>query len=64
MSCFVYQCFIPKKGCIFALISGISTSDTEMDYVRARTSGMGVNCNDIIELMNSECHSGASHVKF
>ena len=64
MSCFVYQCFIPRKSCIFSLISRIPLSDTKMDYLRARSSDLGVNCNDIIELMNFECHSGASQVKF
>ena len=64
MSCSVYQCFIPRKSYIFALISKIPLSDTEMEYLRARSNDLGVNCNDIIELMNFECHSSASNVKF
>ena len=48
-----------------------------MDYLRVRSSDLvgggggggggvrgGVNCPDILELMISKCHSGASHVKF
>ena len=64
MSCSVYQCFIPRKSCIFAMISRIPLSDTEMGYLRRRSSDLGVNCNDIIELMNPKCHSGASQVNF
>ena len=64
MSCSLYQCFIPIKSCIFALISKIPLSDTKMDYLGARGSDLGVNCNDIIELMNSKCHSSASQVNF
>ena len=64
MSCSIYQCFIPRKSCIFAMISRIPLSDTEMDYLRARNSDLGANCNDTIRLMNSECHSGVSQVKF
>ena len=64
MSCSEYQCFVPRKSCIRALISRIPLSDIEMDYLRARNSDLGVNCTDILELMNSECHSGASQVKF
>ena len=64
MNCSVYQCFIPRKSYVFALISRIPLSDTEMDYLRARSSDLGVNCNDIIELMNYECHFGASQMKF
>ena len=64
MSYSVYQCFIFRKSRIFALISRIPLSNTEMDCLRARSSDLGVNCNDIIELMNYECHSGASQVKF
>ena len=62
MSFFVYQCFIPRKNYIFGLISRIHLSDTEMDYLIARS--LGVNCNDITELMNFECHSDESQVKF
>ena len=64
MSCSVYQCFIPRKSCIFSSISRIPMSDIEIGYLRARSSDLVVNCNDIIELMNFECHSGASQVKF
>ena len=64
MSCFVYRCFLPRKSCIFALISRIPLSDIDIDYLRARSNDLGVNCNDVIELMNSKCHSSASQVKF
>ena len=60
MSCSIYQCFIPRKSCIFALISRIPPSDIEMDYLRARSSDLGVNFNDIIELINSERYLSAS----
>ena len=61
MSCSDYQCFVPR---IHALISRIPLSDTEMDYLRSRSSDLGVYCTDILELINSECHSGASQVMF
>ena len=64
MSCFEYQCYVPRKSCIRALNSKIPLSDIVMDNLRARSSDLGVNCIDILELMNSECHSGASQVKF
>ena len=64
MSCSVYQFLYLERVVLFALISRIPLSDTEMDYLRVRSSDLGVNCNDIIELMNFECHSGASQVKF
>ena len=64
MSFYIYQCFIPIKSCIFALIYRIPLSDTEMDYLRAKSSDSRVNFNYIIELKNSECHSGASQVNF
>ena len=48
MSCSIYQCFIPRKSCIYALISRIPLSDTEMDYLRAKSSDLGVNCIDIL----------------
>ena len=64
MSCSEYQCSVRKKNCIHALISKIPLSDTEMDYLRVRSNDLGVNCPDILKLMNSECHSGASQVKF
>ena len=60
MSCYEYQCSVPRKSRIRALILRIPLSDTEMDYLRVRSSGLGVNCTDILELMNFECHSGAS----
>ena len=55
---------VPIKNCIPALISKIPLSDKEMDYLRVRSSDLGVNCTNILELMNFECHSGASLVKF
>ena len=64
MSCSEYQCSVPKKSCIGAMISRIPPSDTEMDYLRARSNDLGVNCTDILELMNSKCNSSASQVKF
>ena len=64
MSCSKYQCYVPKKNCIRALISRIPLSDIEMDYLRVKRSELGVNCTNILELKNSECHSGASRVKF
>ena len=64
ISCFEYQCSVPRKSCTHALISKIPLSDIAMDNLRARSSDLGVNCTDILELMNSECHSGASQVKF
>ena len=59
-----YQCSVPKKSCIRALISRIPLSDTEMDYMRVRSSDLGVNYTDILELKNFECHYSASKVKF
>ena len=35
MCCSIYQCFLPKMSCIYALISKIPLSDTMMDYLRA-----------------------------
>ena len=64
MSYSEYQCSLTRKNCIRALISRIPFSDIEMDYLRARSSDLGVNCIDVLELMNSERHSGASQVKF
>ena len=64
MSCSEYQCSIPRKSCIRALISRIPLSDTKMDNLRARSSDLGVNSTDILELINHECHSSASRVKF
>ena len=51
MSCSEYQCSVPRKSCICALISRIPLSDTEMDYLRLRSSDLGVYCTDILELM-------------
>ena len=42
MSCYEYQCSIPRKSCICALISRISLSDTKMDYLRAKSSNLRV----------------------
>ena len=64
MICSIYQCFIPRKSCIFALIFTIPLSETGMDYLRARSSDLGINFKDKIELMNSECHFEESQVKF
>ena len=47
MSCFEYQCSVPRKSCIFALISRIPLDDTEMDDLRAKNSNLGVNRTDI-----------------
>ena len=47
LSCSEYQCSLPRKSCIFALISRIALSDTGMDDLRARSSSLGVNCIDI-----------------
>ena len=41
ISCSEYQCFVPRKSCIFALISRIPLSDI------AKSSNLGVNCIDI-----------------
>ena len=63
MSCSEYQCYVPRNRYIHALISRIPLSDIEMDYLRARSSDLGVICTDILEVMNYVCHSGASQVK-
>ena len=47
LSYFEYQCSLPRKSCVFALISRIPLSDTGMDDLRARSSNLGVNCIDI-----------------
>ena len=47
MRCSKYQCSVPIKGCIFALISRIPLSDTRMDDLRVKSSNLGVNCTDI-----------------
>ena len=60
MSCSEYQCFVLRKSCIRALISKILLSNTKMDCLRARSGDLGVYCTNILELINSECHSGAS----
>ena len=64
MSCSEYQCAIPKKCCIRALISRIPLSDIEMDYLRARSRDLRVNFTYILELINFECHFSASQVMF
>ena len=46
MSYSEYQCYVPKKSCIFALISKISLSDIGMDDLRAKSSNLGVNCTN------------------
>ena len=47
MSCSEYQCSLPRKSYIFALVSKIPLSDTGMDDLRAKSSNFGVNCTDI-----------------
>ena len=47
MSCSEYQYSVPRKSCIFALISRIPLRDTEMDDLRAKSSSLGVNFTDI-----------------
>ena len=47
MSYSEYQCFVPIKSCICALISRIPLSDTGMDDLRAKSNHLGVNCIDI-----------------
>ena len=37
-----YQYIIPKKSCIYVVISMIPLSDTEMDYLRENSSNLGV----------------------
>ena len=34
MSCSIYQLFLPKKSCIYALISRIPLTNTKMDSLR------------------------------
>ena len=48
VSCSICQCFIPKKSSFCALIPRIALSDTEMDYIREKSSDLGVNCIDIL----------------
>ena len=47
MSCSKYQCSIPKKSCICALISRTPLSDIGMDDLRVKSSHFGVHCIDI-----------------
>ena len=54
MSCSIYQCSIPKKSYIYALISRIPLSDIEIDYLRAKSSDLGVNGMKFWELMYSK----------
>ena len=42
MSYSEYQCSIPRKSYIYALVSRISLSDIEMDYLRTRNNNLGV----------------------
>ena len=42
-----YQCSIPIKSCIWALISRIHLSDIGMDELRAKSSHLGLYCTDI-----------------
>ena len=49
MSSSIYQCFIPRKRRFYALISRISLSDIEMDYMGSKSNDLGVNCIDILE---------------
>ena len=60
MSCSEYQGSVPRKRCIRALISRIPLIDIEMDYLIVRSSDLGLNCIDILELMNYECPYGGS----
>ena len=39
--------FYTRKSCIFAMISRIPLSGTEMDDLRAKSSHLGVNWTDI-----------------
>ena len=48
MSCSIYQCFIRRKSCIYALISRIPLRDIEMDYLRAKSNYLRVKCIDIL----------------
>ena len=47
MSSSKYQCFVPIKSCIYALISRIPLSDTWMDDLRVKSSHLEVNQTDI-----------------
>ena len=47
MICSEYQRFIPRKSCIYAMISRIPLSDIEMDDLRAKNSDLRVYCTDI-----------------
>ena len=47
MSCSKYQCSVPRKSFIFALISRIPLSDTGMDNLRSKSSNLGLNCTNI-----------------
>ena len=64
MSCFEYECLIPRNNCICALISRIPLSDTKMDYFRARAVSWGQISLISLELMFSKCNSGASQMMF
>ena len=64
MSCSEYQCSVPKKSCIYALISRIPLSDTGMDDLRAKNSDLGVHCMISIELMHYKDHFDKSLMKF
>ena len=54
MSYSKYQCSVPTKNYIRALISRIPLSDTKMDYLKGRSSDLRVYCIDILELINFE----------
>ena len=47
MSCSEYQCSVPIKSCIYALIFRIPLSDIGIDDLRAKSSDLGVHCSDI-----------------
>ena len=42
LSCLEYQFSIPRKSCIYALISKIPLSDTGMDNLRVKSSHLRV----------------------
>ena len=42
-----YHHLIPRKSCVYVLISRIPLSDTGMDDLRAKSGNLGVYCTDI-----------------
>ena len=47
MSCSEYKCSIPRKSCIYVMISRIPLSGIGMDDLRAKSNHLGVHCTDI-----------------